>query len=124
MKALSLDLRQRIAEAYQRGEGSAAALARRFDVGHRTVQRLLARLRYGEGLAPRPHSGGRRRALSDDDERFIERLLDHEPDLTQEGLVERLRAERGVRVSRTPVRAALRRLTFTYKKRPSSRPNA
>ena len=32
MKAFSLDLRQRIVEAYERGEGSQRSLARRFAV--------------------------------------------------------------------------------------------
>lgn len=124
MNSLSLDLRRRIVEAYHRAEGSAATLARRFDVSPRSVQRLLARSKQGDDLTPKPHGGGRRRALSQDDEHFLAQVLQSEPDLTQQALVERLHAERGLHVSRTPVRSALWRLGFTLKKRRSSPHNA
>jgi transposase-like protein len=45
MKPISLDLRQRIVDAYERGEGSQAKIAKRFGVGISTIKRLLKQWR-------------------------------------------------------------------------------
>jgi len=50
--ALSLDLRERIIEAYENGEGSIRELAHRFKVGFATVWRLLKRYRTAGEIAP------------------------------------------------------------------------
>ncbi|HEX6015593.1 MAG TPA: helix-turn-helix domain-containing protein [Geminicoccaceae bacterium] len=68
-RACSTDLRERVLAAYEAGEGSQAAVARRFRVGERTLSRWLRAARAegrrgpkpaGRGRAPR-RSGARRR---------------------------------------------------------------
>ena len=56
--ALSLDLRRRIIDAYDNGEGTQARLARRFKVGKATVERLVRLRRETGSVEPRPHGGG------------------------------------------------------------------
>lgn len=57
-KAYSLDLRERIFLAWQRGEGSQAAVALRFGVSERCVRGLVRRQRESGGVAAKPHGGG------------------------------------------------------------------
>src|SRR3954465_7992459 len=58
MKPYSLDLRQRILDAVQRGEGSLRELADLFRVNLSFIVRLLRRFRETGSLAPKPHPGG------------------------------------------------------------------
>ena len=63
--AYSLDLRQRVIEAYTNGEGSMRQLGRRFKVSLNFVKRLIHRFRSAGSLLPKAHAGGRR-ALVDE----------------------------------------------------------
>ncbi len=56
MKPYSLDLRQKVIDAYEAKEDSQRGLAKRFKIGFSTVQRLLKRYHAGEGIAPKPHA--------------------------------------------------------------------
>src|SRR5437660_1324448 len=58
MKPYSLDLRRRVLEAWQRGEGSQRQLAARFSVHLAFVRNLLRLYRQTGSLEPRPHGGG------------------------------------------------------------------
>ncbi|MEY3011903.1 MAG: Transposase, partial [Pseudomonadota bacterium] len=50
--ALSQDLRKRVVDAYDNGEGSYVQLAERFDIGVATVKRWMWRRRDTGGLQP------------------------------------------------------------------------
>ena len=58
-KAYSLDLRERVWQAWQAGEGSQRELARRFHVSASFVRDLSRRFRTSGGVAPKTHGGGR-----------------------------------------------------------------
>ena len=58
MRPYSLDLRQRVAQAVDRREGSLRQLAKRFLVSLSFITRLLALRRQTHSLAPRPHARG------------------------------------------------------------------
>ena len=60
MDAYSMDLRTRVAEAYDRGEGTQAQLAQRFRVSARWIQKLLRQRRETGSFAPQGHAGGGR----------------------------------------------------------------
>jgi len=117
MKALSLDLRQRIVEAYERGESTQADIARRFSVGQASVERLLRLKRETGSLAARPHAGGRTILITEADRVRLIEEFEQDPDLRQEDLAERFTQE-GRPVSRRTVGRALGRLSITRKKRP------
>ena len=58
MKAYSVDLRQKIVEAYTLKEGSIRQIAYRFKVAKSFVQTLLKRYKTQQSLEPLPHGGG------------------------------------------------------------------
>ena len=55
----SLDLRERVFGAWQRGEGSQPEIAARFGVSVSFVRDLSRRWRESGSVAPKPHGGGR-----------------------------------------------------------------
>jgi transposase len=63
--AYSLDLRQRVIEAYTNGEGSMRQLGRRFKVSLNFVKRLIQRFGSEGSRRLKVHAGGRR-ALVDE----------------------------------------------------------
>lgn len=63
----SADLRQRVVDAVDRGEGSQREIARRFGVSLSFVVRLLQHRRRTGGLEPKPHGGGAGFKLSVDE---------------------------------------------------------
>ena len=59
MKAYSIDLRQKIVDAYKNGEGSLRDIAKRFSVSLSFVWSLWGRYKQTGAVEPRPHGGGR-----------------------------------------------------------------
>ncbi len=90
MGPYSKDLRERVAAAVDRGEGSQREIARRFRVSLTFVFRLLRRRRDADTLAPKPHGGCPPPALRPDDMQRLADLIDKQPDAT----LEQLRARR------------------------------
>jgi transposase len=72
-EAYPVELRQRVVEAYERGEGSYATIGAKFRVGEATVNRWVNQLRDVGHLEPRKKGGGRR---SDISVRELEDILD------------------------------------------------
>jgi len=56
--AYDVGLRRRAVMAYERGEGSYAALSVLFDIHPRTLERWVARWRVAQSVEPRPRGGG------------------------------------------------------------------
>jgi transposase len=88
------DLRRRAVMAYERGEGSCAALAAVFALHPRTLERWVARWRKTRSLANRPRGGGWRSPI---DVAVVHRLVREVPDAT----VAEMCAEYNRRVPRT-----------------------
>ena len=113
MRPYSLDLRQRVAAAVDRREGTWRALAARFQVSLSFVARLMRHRRLTGTLAPKPHGGGQPPALGPADAERLRGLVAEQPDATLDELHQRM----GVPCSRTAVWRALRRLRLTRKKK-------
>src|SRR5918911_1061750 len=116
MRAYSTDLRERIVLAYEGGEGTLDDVADIFEVGRRTVTRLLQRYRAGESLAPLPHGGGypallRARHLTLRREQVLQA-----PDATLAELANYLKRKARVEVHPATVCRALQRLGLPRKK--------
>lgn len=122
--ALSLDIRRRIIEAWQNGEGTWKELAERFGVGEATVDRLVARFRRTGSVEPDPHRGGQPNLIPDEQLSVVRRLLDTTPDVTIAELADQYRREAGVLVSRSAMQRTVVRLGYSRKKRPSSAQSA
>ena len=90
MKAYSQDLRKRIVDTVQRGEGSLRQIARRFLVSVSFVTRLLQLHRSTGALEPRPHGGGNPAVLGPQDLDQLRELVRRQADATLEELRQRL----------------------------------
>src|SRR3982751_5209343 len=113
MTPYSHDLRQRILETVQRGEGSLRQIAQRFRVSLSFVVRLLQTYRRTGSIQPRPHGGGNPAKLSPQDLERLRELVRQQPDATLEELRQRL----GVACSTMTISRALRRLGLPCKKK-------
>src|SRR4051794_36286585 len=113
MKAISEDLRQRILDTVQRGDGSLCQIARRFLVSVSFITRLLQLHRSTGSLEPRPHGGGNPAVLSSEDLQQLRELVQRQPDATLEELRQRL----GVSCSLMTISRALRKLGLPRKKK-------
>ncbi|RKG92376.1 helix-turn-helix domain-containing protein [Corallococcus carmarthensis] len=120
---LSMDLRQRILEAYLAHEGTWEEIACRFQVGVATVDRLVGRWKRTHSIVPtrpgpRPHY-----RIPDGELAKVKRLLDAQPDSTTQEIADAYAEATGVRVSRPTMGRAFQRLGYTRKKSRSSPPS-
>jgi transposase len=115
MKAYSMDLRQRVIGACDRGE-RAKAVAKTFSVSPAWVRRLKQHRRERGDIVPRNGGGSRGRKI--DRDRLAE-LVAQQPDAT---LVE-LRDRLGVSVTPWAICKVLRELKLSYKKSRSTPPS-
>src|SRR3954470_11414014 len=113
MKAISEDLRKRILDTIQRGDGSLRQIARRFLVSVSFITRLLQLHRSTGSLEPRPPGGGNPAVLSPEDLQQLRELVRKQPDAT----LEELRPRLGVSCSLMTIARALRKLRLPRKKK-------
>ncbi|WP_245430216.1 MULTISPECIES: IS630 family transposase [Mesorhizobium] len=112
-RALGEDLRSRVVKAA--GEGaSARQAAARFGVGISSAIRWIGRARMGE-TTPRPQ-GRRRGSRLDAHADFIIGMIEERKDITLNEMVERLLAERSMRIGRSTLSDWLRGHGWTFKK--------
>jgi len=107
-----MDLRERIINAFNRGEGCRAEIARRFGVCARTVVRLVRLYRETGSVSPRPHAGGNPAVFSGEKLQRLRALVAEHPDAT----LEELRHMSGASCSVVTVHNTLKRLKLPRKK--------
>jgi transposase len=113
MTPLSQDLRQRILDTVERGEGSLRQIAERFLVSVSFVTRLLQLHRTTGSVAPRPHGGGNPPVLTPEDLQRLRELIRDRPDAT----LEECRQHLGSSCSLVTISRALFRLGLPRKKK-------
>src|SRR5262249_10762808 len=86
MRSYSIDLRERVVAACDRGEGTREQIAKRFCVSVAWVYKLLARRRETGSIAPRPHGGGQPPALPRDSAERLRKAGADRPDATPAAL--------------------------------------
>lgn len=116
MRAYSLDLRQKVVAAVERGDSIIEEVAASFGVGQTFVKKMLRQHRETGDLSPRPHGGGQTRCLSDKHFKLLRREVERRPDKTAAALRDHLEERAGVSVSRLTVTRALARLGLSRKK--------
>jgi transposase len=119
MHSYSIDLRERVVAACDRGEGTREQIAQRFCVSVSWVYKLLARRRDTGSTAPKPHGGGQPPAFRGESAERLRKAVEDCPDAT---LVE-LREATGVDCGTSAVFRALNRLGPPRKKSRNGRPN-
>ena len=115
MKALSLDLRQRVVEALDAGQ-SHASIAERFAVSVSSVERLARKKRHGHSLTP-GKSPGKKPLVEQERQYAFEQLTASRTDWTLQTLAQAWQQQVGGKaLSQATVLRTLRRIGFTYKK--------
>jgi transposase len=118
MKAYSVDLREKIVEAYLQQEGSIRNLAKRFKVSARFVWGLVNRFRRTGSYAPKAHRGGNPPRIAASQYDIIIALVTQAPDATLEELCARVEETCSLRPSKSSLHRTLDKLKLTRKKRP------
>jgi transposase len=118
MNAYSMDLRERVVAACDRGEGTREQIAKRFCVGVARVYRLLQRRRRTGSIAPKAHGGGQKPAFDTAAAERLRRAVADCPDAT----LEELRAAAGVACGTSAVHRALEKLGLPRKKTTAKQP--
>ena len=116
MRAYSLDLRQKVVAAYERGEATIDEIASLFSVGPTFVKKMLRLHREGQDLSPRPRGGGHTPKLSDKHLQMIRAEVARNNDVTAEELRDLLKKRSGVEVSQPTISRVLARLNLPRKK--------
>ena len=117
MKAYSVDLRQKIIDAYNQQEGSQRQLAKRFRVSLSFIENLLKRYRMDGTVEPRAHGGGQLAKLSLEQEAVLATLVEEDNDAILVELCDQLEQRVGVRISRATMGRYVQKLKFTRKKK-------
>jgi transposase len=113
MTPYSQDLRQRIVDTIQRGDGTIRQVAERFLVSLSFVTRLLQLYRSTGSVEPRPHGGGNPAVLTPEDLERLREFLRQRPDAT----LEECRTHLGASCSLMTISRALSRLGLPRKKK-------
>jgi transposase len=121
MRAYSLDLRQKVVAAYERGESTIEEIATLFSVGPTFVKKMLRLHGEGGDLSPLPHGGGHTPKLSDKHLKMLRAEINRNNDFTIEELREVLLKKAGVEVSQPTVSRVLARLDLPRKKNSSGK---
>ena len=120
MRAYSLDLRQKVVAAVERGDSTIEGVASSFGVGQTFVKKMLRQHRETGDLRPRPHGGGHTPRLSAKHLKLLRAEVARSPDKTIPALRDHLAERAGVAVSAPTVSRALSRLGLSRKKKPDS----
>jgi len=116
MKPYSDDLRLRIIETIQENELTQPEIAGQFSVSLSFVEKLWQRFRTTGNYRAKPHAGGVKRFLKDDEE-LLREIVRTQPDMTLAELCERVSKETGKpSVTTATMCVELQRLKLPLKK--------
>ena len=118
MKPYSMDLRERVAEACERGKLTRTQVAERFSVSMSFIRRLMDRKQATGSLAPKPHAGGFASAFDAPARQALRDLVGEQPDATLKELRQRLAERGGPSVTEARVCQVLGELRLPRKKSP------
>src|ERR1044071_5553445 len=116
MQAYSLDLCQRIVQAYEQGQGSIPEIAQRFCVSPAFVSKMWRQWRETSDLAPLPHGGGKPSSLSKRQLQLLKRKAQQQSDASLVELQQLLADEHQVNVHLSTTSRALAKLGLPRKK--------
>ena len=115
-RTISLDLRERILEAYDEGEATRDQVAHRFRVSLGMVKKLLQQRRHSGDIRARHHLAGRKPLILVEHRQEMDRLLKTKPDMT----LKELREAMGLKCSLQAIHVVLGKMEMTLKKRLSA----
>lgn len=116
MKAYSVDLRQKIVDAYNQGNISQRQLAKQFNVALSFVQKLLKQYRETGNIAPKVRTKQTPIKLTPEQLNILRDLVIKNNDATLDELRIWLAEETGVLIGHSTVDRMIKRLNLTRKK--------
>jgi transposase len=123
-RAYSDDLRRKLLEAYERGEGSLAQLAKRFHVSEGWAEKIsAARSRTGKTERPEDRKHGRKSRMTGATLEYLQSRVKQQPDRTLVELQEDLRHNQGIEIGISWLWTVLRRMGLRFKKSRSAPPS-
>jgi transposase len=122
MKAYSLDLRQKIVDAYAEGNVSQRQLAKQFRVALSFVEKLLKQHRETGNIAPKVRTAQTQTKLNCEQLTVLEQIVAEKNDATLAELRAELEQKTGVLIGRSTVDRMLKKLNLTLKKKRSMPP--
>jgi len=116
-KGYSVDLRERVIAALQRGGMTDEQAAKLFQIGEATVHRWKRLKRETGALEPRPRGGGYPPRIAPGKEQLVREIVADQPDLTIQEAAWEFHRRTGTSVSRATMGRTLRKLGLTRKKK-------
>jgi len=113
MKALSLDLRERILTTYDKENGTREQVARRFRVSLGMVKKLIQQRRHTGEIGSRRHLCGRKPLILESHRSQMRAILKKKPDMT----LRELREAVALDCTLPAIHYVLENMGLTYKKR-------
>lgn len=125
MKSYSLDLRQKIVDAYRAGGISQRQLASNFGVALSSIQNLLKRHRETGTIAPKMRTEQTPTKLNPEQLEVLRQLVEAQPDVTLQELQQRVHQKTGVligvatvdRMVRLKLKLRLKKRSLSHQKR-------
>ena len=112
MATLSIDLRERIIKAYDRGDGTRHQIAERYNVSLGMVKKLLQQRRRTGDITNRHRFSGRKPKITSKHQQQLKALVQQQPDIT----LEELRNAIDIQCTLPAIHYALLRLGLSLKK--------
>ena len=119
MKAYSLDLRQKIVDAYAEGNISQRQLAKQFRVALSFIEKLLKQRRETGSIAPKVRTQQTPTKLNSKQLMVLKQIVETTNDATLDELRYQLEQQTGVLIGRSTVDRMLTYLNLTVKKKHS-----
>lgn len=123
-KTYSIDLRQKIVDAYDRGDISQRKLAQQFGVAKSFVQKILKQRRETNSILPKVRLNQTPPKLKEEHRVILAELVEANNDATLAELCEQIYERTGIRVGTTTMHNTLKKLEITVKKNSLSRPES
>lgn len=117
MKAYSLDLRQKIVDAYAEGNISQRQLAKQFRVALSFIEKLLKQHRETGTIAPKVRTEQTPTKLNTEQLTVLKQIVEANNDATLDELRHQLEQQTGVLIGRSTVDRMLQKLNLTVKKK-------
>ncbi len=124
MKAYSLDLRERVVAAYEKGNHTIAEVAAQFSVGETFLKKMLRQKRRTDSLERLPHRAGAKKVLNRTHRLWLAKQIKEQPDATLVELQTSLLGKQKKSVSPATLSRELRQLGLGRKKNRSSHRSA
>jgi transposase len=124
MKAYSLDLRERVVAAYEKGNHTIAEVAVQFSVGETFLKKMLRQKRQTGSLERLPQRAGAKKVLNRTHRVWLAKQIKEQPDATLLELQTSLLEKRQKSVSPATLSRELQQLRLGRKKNRSSHRSA